>query len=156
MKTNFKTKKKKRKRSPLKKAKDNCWDACRFYIYERDKGRCFTCPATNLEGSSRHAGHFIPRSICGVNLYYDERNVMVQCMRCNRHLGGNGAIYYRNMVKKHGQEFVDELYKIKDNEDYRKSLEMKEQWKIKDYEEMTELYKKKLKDLIKEYGSPWK
>ena len=52
-------------------------------------------------------GHFIPTT-CSA-LRFDERNINFQCHRCNRFLHGNAANYYVGMVKKYGQEVVDDL-----------------------------------------------
>lgn len=42
-------------------------------------------------------------------LRYDERNINFQCHFCNRFKHGNTHNYYVGMVKKYGQETVDEL-----------------------------------------------
>ncbi len=34
-------------------------------------------------------------------------------MTCNVWLGGNGAMFYRNMVEREGQEYVDEIFRDK-------------------------------------------
>ncbi len=81
-------------------------------IYKRGDGtyNCYTCPQTNLTGSNCQTGHFIPKSVCGAFLKYDLRNLRIQCFRCNCNLSGNGAIFYRNMVRDEGQEYVDQLF----------------------------------------------
>lgn len=58
-------------------------------------------------------GHFIPSSTCGAFLRYDLRNLRWQCMRCNVHGGGQGAIFYKNLVEQEGQEYVDQLFRDK-------------------------------------------
>ena len=81
------------------------------YIRGRDapsgKGRCITCNQfTELE-----CGHFIPRQ--HAVLRWDERNAHGQCSRCNRWLHGDQAEYYIQLVKRYGQEVVDELMTLK-------------------------------------------
>ena len=41
------------------------------------------------------------------------RNLRWQCYYCNINLGGNGAVFYKNLVEKEGQKYVDELFKDK-------------------------------------------
>lgn len=94
------------------------WEHCRRltkYIYKKADGTydCYTCSQTNLVGSNCQTGHFIAKSVCGAYLKYDLRNLRIQCFRCNCNLSGNGAIFYRNMVEREGQEMVDELFKDK-------------------------------------------
>lgn len=60
-----------------------------------------------------HTAHFIPKSICGAYLKYDLRNLRVCCYRCNVWLTGNGTAYYKNMVEREGQEYVDQIFKDK-------------------------------------------
>lgn len=57
----------------------------------------------------------IPSSVCGAFLRYDLRNLRYCCMRCNIHLGGNGAEYYRRMVLEIGQPAVDKIFQDKNN-----------------------------------------
>lgn len=52
-------------------------------------------------------------------------------MDCNVWKGGNGAIFYRNMVEREGQEYVDKLFidKQKSIKAYDHYLELLEQYK---------------------------
>lgn len=91
------------------------WQECRrliLDIYQKVDGtwECYTCSQQNLQKSNKQIGHFIAKSVCGAYLKYDLRNLRVQCFRCNCNLSGNGAVFYRNMVEREGQEFVDELF----------------------------------------------
>jgi len=83
---------------------------CRNEAGDPDLGECVTCglvrPWRELQ-----AGHFIPRAQ-GLATYFDLRNIHTQCYRCNINLGGNGAEYYPYMLKKYGQETVDELRRL--------------------------------------------
>lgn len=52
-------------------------------------------------------GHFIPTTSQAIR--FDERNINAQCIKCNRFMGGNSRHYLRGMVRKYGQDVVDEL-----------------------------------------------
>lgn len=94
------------------------WIECRriadfLFVSKDGKYYCFTC-GCHIEGGNKQLGHFIPSSVCGAFLRFDVyRNLRWQCMRCNVHAGGNGAIYYENLVKENGQEYVDQIMKDK-------------------------------------------
>ena len=88
------------------------WRYFSLFIRRRDKGICFTC-GRRCEGKGYHAGHFIPKSICGVVLYFDERNVHGQCYNCNINLGGNHYIYGKKLGTMADQLYADKL-KFKD------------------------------------------
>ena len=135
-------KSKKVKKPSIKKLQEILWDLCRKLIdkiYCPDgKAVCYTC-GTSIEGSNKHLSHFIPRSTCGASLKYDLRNLRWCCMRCNVWLGGNGATFYRNMVKLEGQAYVDELFRIKNQVSIKADIifYMK---KIKEYEDLLKYY----------------
>ena len=111
----------------IAKLKKKLWLEFARYIKNRDGDSCFTC-GIYCEGANAHAGHFIPKSVGGISLYFHEENVHKQCMRCNIHLGGNQWEYGQRL----GQEKVDKLYKIK-NETAK--------WSISDYQEKILYYK---------------
>ena len=80
---------------------------CRLRDCYGDEGAaCISCgewkPFDKGDG-----GHFIATTSSAVR--FDERNINFQCHRCNRFLHGNAANYYVGMVRKYGQEVVDEL-----------------------------------------------
>lgn len=116
----------KKKKMTTGKWKKKLWPRFAKWVKKRDDYTCFTCHA-QVEGKNAHAGHFIPKSICGLGLYFDTLNVHCQCYRCNINLGGNGAVYYVNMVKKYGQEVVDDLMRRKDQE-HIQTLNWEELW----------------------------
>jgi len=112
------------KRSPLKrksksdtrKIQDELWKECRritmaLYI-KNGKHYCFTCDK-EIDGSNRQLGHFIPNSVGGALLRYNLDNLRLQCYYDNINLGGNGGEFYRRLVKEKGQDFVDNLFKLK-------------------------------------------
>jgi 5-methylcytosine-specific restriction endonuclease McrA len=105
--------KRRKKKSNLKKLKDRLWELCKQITRLKYGNVCYTCGARRLSGSNWQTGHFIASSVCGAYLRYDLRNLRIQCMRCNIHAGGNGAIYYEKMVEREGQKYVDKLFKDK-------------------------------------------
>ncbi len=64
-------KKSKEKKSVLKR---KLWKVFSLYIRTRDKNICFIC-GRYATGSGYHASHFIPKSIGGLELYFNEYNV---------------------------------------------------------------------------------
>ena len=89
-----------------------------------------------MRGSNAHCGHFIPSSICGLGLRYDERNLACQCMRCNVNHSGNYPAFRENLVNEHGEEYV-------------KNLEAERHKTTKDfnYEEKTAYYREKCEEM---------
>ncbi len=128
--------KKTRKKLPsISILKDRLWDLCKQIIRKQYGNVCFTCGATNLEGSNWQTGHFIASSICGAFLRWNIRNLRPQCFRCNISLGGNSAIFYRKLVLTVGQEYVDELFRDKERKDIIVDRQFLEQ-KIAKYKEV--------------------
>jgi hypothetical protein len=119
-------KKKSKQKIPVLKRK--LWKVFSDYIKKRDRYICFTC-SRKCQGSGAHAGHFIPKSVGGLALYFDEENVHCQCYNCNINLGGNQYIY----GKKLGEEKVIMLNILKTA--YTK-------WNAEVYLEKIEHYKK--------------
>lgn len=100
----------KKKDAPtVSKMKKKLWKVFSVFIKQRDKGICYTCGAF-CEGKNAHCGHFIPKSVGGLALYFHEDNNHLQCARCNIWLSGNQYIYGQKLGKKK----VKELYKIKE------------------------------------------
>ncbi len=104
---------KKVSKQPISKIQKKLWELCRQIIKKKYGNVCYTCGKTGLEGSNWHIGHFIPKAACGAYLKYDLRNLRPQCYHDNINLGGNGSAYYRNMVEREGQEYVDKLFEDK-------------------------------------------
>lgn len=107
--------------------KKDLWKVFSLYIRNRDKNTCFTC-GRHCEGSGYHAGHFIPKSVGGLALYFDEENVNGQCYNCNINLGGNQYEYGQRLGKKK----VEKLMK--------KKL-LSEKWSTDDFKEKIRYYK---------------
>jgi hypothetical protein len=93
--------KKLRKKSlkPLPTLKAKAVKTFNKWIVTRDKRVCFTCGKPGDE-----AGHFKHG-----RLDFDEMNLHCQCTRCNRWLHGNLGEYAIRLIKKYGQEKVDDL-----------------------------------------------
>lgn len=88
------------------------------YVRQRDTGpdgygACCTCGRL-VHWKKADAGHFISRGIGGRSgVYFDERNVHLQCKPCNAWRQGAADDYHDFMVARYGQKVVDEL-KVKD------------------------------------------
>lgn len=91
---------------------------------------CFTC-GRKATGSGMHAGHFIPKSVGGISLYFHEDNVHAQCFNCNINLSGNQYEYSLKL----GPEKVAELYKLK---------QVSTKWGDIEYEKLINHYTRKL------------
>jgi len=95
------------------------WDCCKQivrkkYVNKDGSWNCYTCNIRITHKSDAQTGHFIAKAACGANLKYDLRNLRVQCMTCNIWKGGNGAIFYKNMVEREGQKYVDKIFRDKE------------------------------------------
>lgn len=109
--------KKAKKKTPAQ-LKKILWELCKKLTRQRYGNRdgtftCYTCGRTILEASRAHTGHFIPSSTCGAFLRYDLRNLRIQCYACNINGGGQGALFYKQLVEDNGQEYVDTLFRDK-------------------------------------------
>lgn len=93
------------------KAKDKLWKLCREIIRATYPNDCFTCRATDLQGSNWQTGHFITSSTCSMELRYDLKNLRPQCYRCNINLSGNWTVFESRLVREEGQGYVDDLKK---------------------------------------------
>lgn len=100
----------KKKKTDEAKLKDKIWKLCKKIIRTKYGNSCYTCEAENLVGSNWHTGHFIPSSVCGVFLRWELRNLRPQCFRCNISLVGNGSTFYKRLVEREGQAYVDQLF----------------------------------------------
>lgn len=127
-----KVKSTRKKKSLTKKVQEELWVECKRIIRGYYGNTCYTCDAFPLEKSNWQTGHFIPSSVGGAILRYELMNLRPQCFRCNIDLSGNGSIFYRNMVEREGQKYVDNLFILK-----TKSVKA-----LDHYIELLELYRK--------------
>lgn len=127
----------KRKKSGSKQALQNIVNRyCRLRdSYTNGGAGCISCGKWTTADDG-DGGHFIPAKHSATR--FDERNVNLQCRRCNRFLHGNLANYYVGMVKKYGQETVDELMS-RQHEGKR--------WKDDEIKELRQYYRNKIANL---------
>lgn len=109
--------------------KKELWKIFSLFIRNRDNYICFTCGRKG-EGSGIHAGHFVPKSVGGMALYFNEENVHAQCYNCNINLSGAQYEYGKRLGKKKAEE----LYKLK---------QTIVKWSENDYYEKIKYYKDK-------------
>ena len=117
--------KKRKVKSDLAKLKAKLWQLCREIQIKRYGSDCYTCPSKNLEGSSRHLGHFISSSICSTPMRYDLDNLRIQCYSCNIHKSGNWLAYERHLI----QDGID-VQELKDRNEKTKGGMFREDWYI--------------------------
>ena len=110
--------------------------------------KCFTCgKMLQINTSYAHCGHLI-RVTESYATVFEFSNTGVQCLRCNRYLGGRQDIMYRKLVEIHGEEAIQMLYIKKHNicKLDKFSLEI-----------LAGHWKEKYKELVKlKGGDPWK
>ena len=90
---------------------------------------CVTCGIAK-PWKEMQAGHFVSRSKHA--LRYDERNVHVQCYRCNVPLKGNYPSYALFLQKKYGNNILESL--LAESQVIRK-------WSVVELEELTAKWK---------------
>lgn len=105
------------------------------FIRERDAmDPCISC-GEYYEGQY-HAGHY--RTVGShPELSFDEDNCHKQCSVCNNHRSGNLSQYRPNLIAKIGQVRFDRLIGPHDLKKYLRN----------DYEDITAMYRRKLKEL---------
>lgn len=79
------------------------WKVFSLYIRQRD-GRCISC-GVRKPWKELDAGHFIPGSVCGKELFFSELNVFAQCTACNRFRHGNASGYAIELARKDSKIF---------------------------------------------------
>lgn len=127
----------------VSKLKKKLWTIVSKYIRLRDcllttntryEGLCISCGVKkNIENAD--AGHFVSRT--DKALCYDERDIHLQCKRCNGYLKGNFAGYYNGLKARYGDGFANLLLDIH-------SKSTVNQWKVFELEELIVAYTEKL------------
>ncbi len=88
-------------------------DPRQFSRPEEIIGKCCTCGKVARWGGSpiiMNAGHWKTRGAGGGSgVYFDERNVHLQCVRCNKWDGGRELEHGLYIIDKYGQDVFDEL-----------------------------------------------
>jgi len=123
-----------------KQDKEKCWRAFSRFVRLRDClkttkttdwGVCCSCgKKVSYKGSQ--AGHFLAGRWNAI--LFEETCCALQCAHCNLFLQGNGAGYYKFMLKEYGQKEIDRLMKL--HKTTRK-------WKSGELKEMTQEFKDK-------------
>jgi ribosomal protein S26 len=108
------------------------------YVVARDRAKGYGCISCGTHTGKPQAGHYLSRG-ARPGLRYDERNLWLQCYRCNVELSSNAIMYRIELVKRIGAKAVEEL-----EQDYA----------VKNYThaELVEIganYRKKTRDLLK-------
>lgn len=145
------------KTTSLSKAKKKAWQWCSKYIRLRDAteycrsigldlspndriGQCCTCGVIR-NWKKMDAGHFISRGLGGSSgVYFDERNINLQCKQCNGLKQGNAQAYEDFMVGKYGPRVVDEL---------RLKNRLVHRYTVIELEATAQFYKEKFEELKK-------
>lgn len=96
--TPIKRVKKRRKSGEITKLKKKLWQLCREIQIKRYGNICYCCGANPILGSNCQLGHFIPSSICSVELRYDLAHLRPSCYRCNINLSGNWPAFERHLI----------------------------------------------------------
>ena len=121
-----------------KSQKKRTWEGCSEYIRLRDAirynttlpeedrdytvGPCCTCGIVK-KWRYMDPGHFIPKGSGGHSgVYFDERNIHLQCKRCNAFFQGRPLEYGDFMLKKYGKKVIDELRFLNKNNSYKGKL----------------------------------
>ena len=127
----------KKGKSPQSKLEQELWEECKRITREQFGNTCFTCGAKNLEGSNWHTGHLWPKASLHALLKYELRLLRPQCYRCNINLGGNGAVFLKNLIRTEGKNYVERLEedKIRDKQVTLKSFDYYTQL-LREYKEI--------------------
>jgi hypothetical protein len=109
---------KKKKKMPTLSALEKKLDAIFSEWVRRsaaDEGgtvECVTCKRLMYwRADGAQAGHFVKRQHRSTR--WDERNVNVQCVRCNKWMNGNEAEHGAHIIRKHGLAVHEELLSLK-------------------------------------------
>lgn len=108
-------KKSKSKRSTVVTLEESLWRVVSVYVRLRDTdqygyGYCCTCGKRLRWNVGAHAGHFMSRTYKATK--YDLRNVNLQCVRCNKFMGGMQYEHSLFIDKKHGAGTAAELHRL--------------------------------------------
>ena len=100
-----------RLRDALKYCKERNIDLGQFARDEDIIGKCCTCGVVR-PWIRMDAGHFIGRGIGGGSgVYFDERNIHLQCKRCNGFKNGAYDQYMQFIVERYGTDMLTELHR---------------------------------------------
>ena len=76
---------------------------------DRDKP-CISCGSAPAQkrGGTMDAGHYRSRGAAG-HLRFNTNNIHAQCVKCNRHLSGNVVEFRINLIRRIGEDKVQQL-----------------------------------------------
>jgi len=133
------------KKEKKSNAENTAWKWFSLYIRTRDalettgtleRARCFTCDEIhNIQ--ELDAGHMIPGRSNGI--LFDESIVKAQCIKCNRHNGGEQQMFKFKMVSIHGEGWYDLKLKARKTPCKLSDMELRL---------IADTYREKYKDLI--------
>ena len=130
----------------LRSLSKKLWKVFSLFIRLRDSdehgtARCISC-GKFMSWGTYDAGHYFPKTGENYNLIFDERNVNAQCVKCNHYMHGNIHGYAEGIVKKLGQNILEELR-------FKKSSKFQSKWMSFEYEEQIKHYKAENKESAK-------
>jgi hypothetical protein len=82
-------------------------------------GKCITCSKKYTNIKEYQAGHFCPAGSSGFGLRFDPRNIHGECGGCNGFNQFHLIPYKKNLIKRYGKKFVDDLEKRYDDYKYK-------------------------------------
>lgn len=133
-------------KTPRQLLKNRVWYWCAKYIKLRDAvsrrdewGYCCSC-AKIIQLRGNDAGHFIGKGHGGGSgVYFDERNIHLQCHDCNGYQEGNKLEYRKYMVDRYGEKVIEELERLHCTRNYTlKDLEGLKLYYQQAYKELTD------------------
>ena len=104
-------------------------------------GQCCTCGVVK-SWIRMDAGHCISRGSGGMSgVYFDERNVALQCKRCNGFEQGRRSEFEKYLTTKYGDGIMDELTILDKTNSYKYKLEGLEMYYTQKYNELVAEFK---------------
>lgn len=135
--------KKPNKAKLLKKYKKQLWELCKQYCRLKWGNVCYACGKGGLSGGNWHTSHVIASCLCPFELDYSENNLRPGCYFCNIHAGGNSALVLEKLRQENGQEYIDNLFLMKNQPKIIKPS-------LDDYEDYIKKYEQMIKNLQNE------
>jgi len=132
--------------------KEKLWKLFSEYIRLRDASdigyvNCISCGKVMYWKDSQ-AGHYVPKNN-GLFFYFNEDDVHAQCYGCNVGKSGNLIYYRKRLIDKLGLEEVEKLEYQGDMGIVRDELNASCKYTDKDYNDLINVYKDKIKELKK-------
>jgi len=131
-----------KKQKTCSQLKKQFWKVFSQYIRKRDKGQCISCGIIK-DYREQDAGHYVNKSICGIELYFHPQNVHAQCRACNYYRRGNLSLYALALQNKYGPKILEQLEVVR-------KLSRGAKWSREIFKGKIEEYKEKLKELRKQ------